>query len=198
MSCKNTKVRKVINLSTQLWDIAKTAYSFPGVVLSLNNNKYLSGNVSILLIAAMCGGNLLHTKYKETSLKYGLFIYSTCIPFNVSGKCVPFNIVSSVVYFIVYPSLPVKVDTFTLNFWCQPVCAIQVIAAIVPWWYIIYPMDHSLLLWVFFLKSIFRSGLMASTYNGWSSIFGGWYAGVIMDAMGVGGISCLQGIIGVK
>ena len=39
----------------------KTADSFPGVVVSLNakgsSNKYLSANISVLLIAALCGGN---------------------------------------------------------------------------------------------------------------------------------------------
>ena len=47
--------------------IAKTADSFPGVALSLNNNESSnnchSANVLVLLIAALCGCNL-SAKYK--------------------------------------------------------------------------------------------------------------------------------------
>ena len=57
-----------MNLSSQFSDITKSADSFPDVVLSLNNsessNNYLSTAVLVLLIVALCGGKLLHAKYK--------------------------------------------------------------------------------------------------------------------------------------
>ena len=63
MSCKNTRI------IYSCLGIAKTSYSFLSVVLSLNNNgfidKYISADVSVLLIAALCDGNLLCAKYKQ-------------------------------------------------------------------------------------------------------------------------------------
>ena len=68
----------IMILSTQLSVTAKTANSFLGVVLSLNNNesssKYLSAKVSVL-IAVLEDGNLFHAKCEYTSLKYGLLQY---------------------------------------------------------------------------------------------------------------------------
>ena len=63
MSCKNTRVIQSNNSVYNTLRYAKTADSFPGVVLSLNSNvssnKPLSANVSILLIAALFGSGLL-------------------------------------------------------------------------------------------------------------------------------------------
>ena len=60
---------KIIILSTQLSGMAKITDSFLAVVLSLNSNEssntYLSADVLVLLIAALCDGNLfaLNTIY---------------------------------------------------------------------------------------------------------------------------------------
>ena len=58
----------VMILSTQCSGIAKTAYSFLDIVVILNNNessnKYLSANVSVLLLAALEYGILFYAKYK--------------------------------------------------------------------------------------------------------------------------------------
>ena len=95
-------------LSTQLSGIAKTADSFSGVVLSLNNsessNKCLSANVSVILTATLCDGNLFCTKYEYTSLKYGLFKYTTWISFMVKGKCIPFNTYLCIIFNILSKS----------------------------------------------------------------------------------------------
>ena len=67
--------------------------SFSDVVPILNNNEsnyiHLSGNVSTLQIAVFALGKLFWTRYRYTSLKYGLIKYPTYISFTVTSKCIP-------------------------------------------------------------------------------------------------------------
>ena len=58
-------------LCTQVSGIAKTAVSFPGVILNNNESKrmYHSPKASTFLIAALEDGSLFWDKYRNMSLK---------------------------------------------------------------------------------------------------------------------------------
>ena len=67
---------------------ARTAVSFPGLILNSNesNRIYLSASVSALLIVVLEEGSLLCDKYKYRSLKYELCKYPACISLIPTGK----------------------------------------------------------------------------------------------------------------
>ena len=57
---------RVVILSVHISETARTAVSFPGVILnnSESNRMYLSANISTFLIAAVEVGNLFCDKYR--------------------------------------------------------------------------------------------------------------------------------------
>ena len=96
-------------LSAHISGIANNAVSFSQIVISLNSREsskiYLSTSTSTLCIALLELGNLFCAKYRYKSLKYGLFKYSACISFMVTGKCVPFNIFLCMIFKILSMSV---------------------------------------------------------------------------------------------
>ena len=87
------KLYRVMILSVQVSDTARTAVSFSGVILKNreSNRMDLSTNIFTFLIVILEVGNVFCDKYRKMSLKWELVKYLAWISFISTSKCVPLS-----------------------------------------------------------------------------------------------------------